>query len=60
MSQAEAASVPALAEVFAEADVDADGALTADEYKAYVAKMQGGAAAGAGAAGGATEADSGQ
>lgn len=43
LSQAEAASVPALAQVFSQADTDGDGALTADEYKAYVAKVQGGA-----------------
>ncbi|MGY1425848.1 EF-hand domain-containing protein [Lysobacter sp. A289] len=60
LSQAEAASVPALDAVFAEADVDADGLLTADEYKAYVAKMQGGAGAGAEAAGDAAATDSGQ
>ena len=39
--------VPALVAVFAEADADADGALTPDEYQAYVARVQGGAAAGA-------------
>lgn len=58
LSHAEVASVPALVEVFAEADVDTDGLLTADEYKGYVAKMQSGAGAGAGAAGGAAGADS--
>lgn len=40
LSQAEAAAVPELVNVFAEADADADGALTADEYQAYVAKVQ--------------------
>lgn len=40
LSQAEAAAVPELVNVFAEADTDADGALTADEYQAYVAKVQ--------------------
>ncbi len=44
VSKDEAASVPALSQVFDEADADADGSLTADEYKAYVAKAQGGAA----------------
>ena len=47
LSQSEAAVVPALVAVFAEADADADGALTPDEYQAYVARVQGGAAAGA-------------
>lgn len=42
LTKAEAASVPALAQVFDQADADADGSLTADEYKAYVAKVQGG------------------
>ncbi|MBB1061204.1 EF-hand domain-containing protein [Marilutibacter spongiae] len=44
VSKDEAASVPALSQVFDEADADADGNLTADEYKAYVAKAQGGEA----------------
>ncbi|QSX79540.1 EF-hand domain-containing protein [Agrilutibacter solisilvae] len=43
LSKAEADSVPALATVFGQADADADGTLTADEYKAYVAKNQEGA-----------------
>jgi hypothetical protein len=43
LSKSEASSVPALSQVFDQADADADGALTADEYKAYVAKAQGGA-----------------
>jgi len=43
LSKSEASSVPALSQVFEQADADADGALTADEYKAYVAKAQGGA-----------------
>lgn len=44
LSKSEALAVPALGQVFDQADSDADGALTADEYKAYVAKAQGGAA----------------
>lgn len=43
LSKAEADSVPALAQVFGQADADANGSLTADEYKAYVAKNQEGA-----------------
>ncbi|GAB3379547.1 EF-hand domain-containing protein [Lysobacter fragariae] len=42
LSKTEAAAVPALGQVFDQADADADGTLTADEYKAYVAKAQGG------------------
>jgi len=42
LSKSEASSVPALGQVFDQADADADGSLTADEYKAYVAKAQGG------------------
>jgi len=42
LSKTEAATVPALGQVFDQADADADGSLTADEYKAYVAKVQGG------------------
>ncbi|MDR0183717.1 EF-hand domain-containing protein [Lysobacter arvi] len=48
LSKSEASSVPALGQVFDQADADADGALTADEYKAYVAKAQGGAAGNSG------------
>jgi len=44
LSKSEASSVPALGQVFEQADADADGALTADEYKAYVAKAQTGGA----------------
>lgn len=44
LSKSEASSVPALGQVFDQADADADGALTADEYKAYVAKVQTGPA----------------
>lgn len=44
LSKAEASSVPALGQIFDEADSDADGALTPDEYKNYVAKVQGGTA----------------
>lgn len=40
LSKSEASSVPALGQVFDQADANADGALTADEYKAYVAKAQ--------------------
>lgn len=43
LSRAEASAVPALAQVFEQADADADGTLTTDEYKAYVAKAQGAA-----------------
>ncbi|MDI9238630.1 EF-hand domain-containing protein [Lysobacter sp. LF1] len=46
LSKTEASAVPALGQVFDQADADADGALTADEYKAYVAKAQTGAGAG--------------
>ncbi len=42
LSKNEASTVPALSKVFEQADADADGALTADEYKSYVAKAQGG------------------
>ncbi|MEG3789681.1 EF-hand domain-containing protein [Lysobacter sp. CCNWLW3] len=41
LSKTEASSVPALGQVFDKADSNADGSLTADEYKAYVAKAQG-------------------
>lgn len=40
LSQAEAVAVPELVEVFVEADADADGSLTAEEYQTYVAKVQ--------------------
>ena len=46
LSKAEVATVPALSQVFDAADADADGKLTADEYKAHAAS---------GSAGGATE-----
>lgn len=36
LSKAEAAAVPALGQVFDQADANADGSLSADEYKAYV------------------------
>ncbi|KAB8198760.1 EF-hand domain-containing protein [Lysobacter maris] len=42
ISKDEAASVPSLSQVFDLADSDADGNLTADEYKNYVANAQGG------------------
>ena len=51
LSQTEAAAVPALGQVFTEADADADGSLTAQEYQSYVAKVQ----AGGGSSTGATE-----
>ncbi|MBB1087859.1 EF-hand domain-containing protein [Lysobacter sp. SG-8] len=44
VSKDEAAAVPALSQVFDSADADADGTLTADEYKAYIAQTQGGEA----------------
>lgn len=46
LSQDEAAAVPSLVQVFAQADADADGSLTADEYTAYVATVQAAGAAG--------------
>ncbi|MFP7723033.1 EF-hand domain-containing protein [Lysobacter sp. A3-1-A15] len=36
----ESAAVPALGQVFDQADVDADGQLTPQEYQAFVAKVQ--------------------
>ena len=48
LTKTEAAAVPALGQVFDKADGNTDGALTADEYKAYVAKVQGKAPAGGG------------
>lgn len=41
LSKAEASSVAALGQVFDQADGNADGSLTPDEYKAYLAKSQG-------------------
>lgn len=41
LSKAEASSVAALGQVFDQADSDANGSLTPDEYKAYLAKSQG-------------------
>jgi len=41
LSKAEAAAVPALGQVFDQADSNADGSLTADEYKAYVKTQEG-------------------
>jgi hypothetical protein len=38
LSKTEAAAVPALVQVFDQADSNADGSLTSDEYKAHVAK----------------------
>lgn len=40
LSKTEAAAVPALGQVFDQADADANGSLTPDEYKNYVAKVQ--------------------
>lgn len=37
LSKTEAASLPSLSAVFDKADANADGALSGDEYKAYVA-----------------------
>ena len=37
LSKSEAAAVSSLGTVFDKADANADGALTADEYKAYLA-----------------------
>lgn len=37
LNQTEAAAVPSLMEVFAEADANADGSLTPEEYQSYVA-----------------------
>ena len=42
LSKAEAAAIPALGQVFDKADANADGALSADEYKAYVGKAKDG------------------
>lgn len=39
ISKTESAQLSSLAQVFEEADANADGELTADEYKAYVAKV---------------------
>ena len=39
ISATESAAIASLAQVFSAADADADGELTADEYKAYVAKV---------------------
>lgn len=38
ISKEEAAANPGLSQVFDQADADADGKLTADEYKAFVSK----------------------
>ena len=42
LSKAEAAAIPALGQVFDKADANADGSLSADEYKAYVGKAKDG------------------
>src|SRR3546814_20373517 len=43
LSKAEVATVPALTQVFDAADADADGKLTAEEYKAHAAATSGAA-----------------
>ena len=48
LSKTEAGSVQSLSKVFVEADADADGQLTPDEYKAYVAAHGKGHARGSG------------
>ncbi len=45
VSKDESAAVPSLAQVFDQADADADGQLTPQEYQAFVAQQQSGAAA---------------
>ena len=45
VSKDESAVVPALSQVFDQADADADGQLTPQEYQAFVAKAQAGGAA---------------
>lgn len=52
LSKGEAAAVPALSQVFEQADSDANGQLTPDEYKNYVAKAQSGGGAASGTSGG--------
>ncbi|QWP78444.1 EF-hand domain-containing protein [Lysobacter sp. K5869] len=52
LSKGEAAAVPALSQVFEQADTDANGQLTPDEYKNYVAKAQSGGGAASGKSGG--------
>ncbi|MFK3647229.1 EF-hand domain-containing protein [Lysobacter enzymogenes] len=52
LSKGEAAAVPALSQVFEQADSDANGQLTPDEYKNYVAKAQSGSGAASGSSGG--------
>ncbi len=41
ISKEEAAANPGLSQVFDQADANADGSLTADEYKAFVSKNYG-------------------
>lgn len=50
ISKEESGQLPSLAQVFADADADADGQLTPDEYKAYVATVGGGASGSGGSA----------
>ena len=52
LSKTEAAPVQALTQVFASAVTDKDGALTPDEYKAYVAKNAAGTTGASGSNGG--------
>lgn len=44
ISKSESAALPSLAQVFDQADADADGELTTDEYQAFVAANAGGQA----------------
>lgn len=41
ISKTESASEPAVGQIFDQADADKDGNLTTDEYKAYIAKVNG-------------------
>jgi len=44
LTKTEVATVPALNQVFDQADADANGKLTAEEYKTFASKNSGGAA----------------
>jgi hypothetical protein len=44
ISKAESAANPGLSQIFSQADGDADGKLTQEEYKAFVVKNYGGGA----------------
>lgn len=48
LSKAETATVPELSKIFDQADANKDGKLSAEEYKAFAMKQQGGDAGGAG------------